>query len=68
MPTAMLTGQDIDDRLKWPAGKADRLAKQRRLPHYRLPDGAIRFSWQQIEPLITEVATTADQSEVSNGS
>ena len=47
-----LYGEEIDKRLAWPLGKAERLARRGRLPHLRLPDGSIRFRWEDIEPLI----------------
>ena len=50
---------DLDKRLSWKLGKAERLAKQRRLPHLLLPDGSIRFDWSEIEPLIVRVPAVA---------
>ena len=47
--------EDVDQRLGWKPGRAERLAKQRRLPHYVLPDGQVRFVWDEIEPLIVRV-------------
>ena len=35
--------EDVDSRLNWKPGRTERLARQRRLPHYVLPDGSIRF-------------------------
>lgn len=61
MTTKLLTGQDVDDRLSWPAGRAELLARKRRLPHLRLPDGAIRFDWIDIEPLIDRIAPTTQE-------
>ncbi len=52
----LLYPEDIDRRLNWPPGRAERLARQRKLPHVRLPDGAIRFRWEEIEPLLLSVA------------
>lgn len=46
---------DVDRRLGWKPGRAERLARQRRLPHILLPDGSIRFDWSEIEPLIVRV-------------
>jgi hypothetical protein len=46
---------EIDRRLGWKPGKAERLARQRRLPYALLPDGSIAFEWEQIEPLIVRV-------------
>ena len=50
---------DLDKRLGWKPGKAERLARQRRLPHLLLPDGSIRFDWSEIEPLIVRVPAVA---------
>lgn len=51
--------RDIEKRLGWKSGRAERLAKQRRLPHYILPDGQLRFLWDDIEPLIVRVPEVA---------
>jgi hypothetical protein len=53
--TALLYPEDIDRRLCWPVGTAARLARKRALPHYRLPDGSVRFKWSEIEPLVKHV-------------
>ena len=50
-----LDPQEVDQRLGWRPGRAERLARQRRLPHILLPDGSIRFEWERIEPLIVRV-------------
>jgi len=50
-----LTPEQLDDRLSWPPGRAERLARQRHLPHVLLPDGRIRFLWEQVERHITYV-------------
>jgi hypothetical protein len=55
-----LFGEDVDRRLGWKLGRAERLAHQRRLPHSILPDGSIRFRWEEIEPLIVRVPSVAD--------
>jgi hypothetical protein len=47
--------EDLDRRLGWKPGTAERLARQRRLPYVLLPDGSIRFDWNEIEPLIVRV-------------
>lgn len=52
-----LYGEDIDRKLNWPLGRAERLARKERLPHVVLPDGSIRFQWELIERLIRYVAT-----------
>ena len=46
------TGRDVDRLLTWPAGRAERLARRKKLPHYRLPDGAVRFRLAEILPLV----------------
>ncbi len=55
----LLYGEDVDRRLNWPLGKAEKLARQRRLPYVLLPDGSIRFRWQDIEPLVLPVPSAA---------
>ena len=52
-----LLGEQVDERLGWRAGKAERLARQRRLPHVLLPDGSVRFEWDVIERLLVRVPT-----------
>ena len=52
---ALLYPEKIDQRLNWPLGRTERLARQRRLPYVLLPDGSIRVRWEDIEPLILEV-------------
>jgi len=56
--------EDVDRRLNWPLGRAERLARRRRLPHIVLPDGSIRFEWEPVERLLQRVAVEADR-EVS---
>lgn len=52
---SLLYPEDIDQRLNWPLGRAERLARQRRLPYVLLPDGSIRFRWEEIEELIQDI-------------
>jgi hypothetical protein len=47
--------EDIDNRLAWPLGTAKRLARRKWLPHYILPDGSIRFRWEEVEALVERV-------------
>jgi hypothetical protein len=51
--------EDLDKRMGWRAGRAERLARQRRLPYVLLPDGEIRFDWSAIEPLIIRIPAAA---------
>jgi hypothetical protein len=53
--------EEIDRRLTWPLGTAARLARRKRLPHYLLPDGSIRFRWEEIEPLVQRVPLPAQK-------
>jgi hypothetical protein len=55
----LLYPEDVDQRLNWPLGRAARLARQRRLPHLLLPDGSIRFRWEDIERLILPVSSSS---------
>lgn len=51
----LLTERELDKRLRWPLGRAQRLARRGKLPHVLLPDATIRFEWETIEPLIVRV-------------
>jgi hypothetical protein len=54
--------EDIDQRLNWPLGQAERLARRKKLPHVILPDGSIRFEWKTIEPLLVRVPGTPKEA------
>ena len=56
---SLLYGEEIDQRLNWPLGRAERLARQRRLPYVLLPDDSIRFKWEEIEPMLLAVPATS---------
>ncbi len=56
--------EDIDQRLSWPLGRAERLARRRRLPHVLLPDGSIRFEWEEIEKLVERVSVEAGREAI----
>lgn len=49
---SLIFGIEVDARLRWPVGRATQLAKKGRLPSKLLPDGSIRFDWNEIERLI----------------
>jgi hypothetical protein len=51
----------IDARLNWPPGRASRLARRSQIPHYVLPDGAIRIRWDEIQPLVRHVSLPLEQ-------
>ena len=63
----LLYGEEIDRRLNWPLGRAERLARRKKLPHYVLPDGSVRFRWADIEPLIVSIDTTGDIDMAKGG-
>lgn len=44
--------EQVDRHLNWPLGTAARLARRGRLPHYVLPDGAIRMRLEEITRLV----------------
>ncbi len=60
----LLYAEDIDRRLNWPLGRAERFARRKRLPHVVLPDGSIRFDWSEVEPLLRHVDAQHDEGEV----
>jgi hypothetical protein len=55
--------EDVDRRLGWKPGTSERLSRQRRLPYVLLPDGSIRFDWDEVEPLIVRVRASAVATE-----
>jgi hypothetical protein len=57
----LLWPEELDKRLTWPIGRAQRLARRGKLPHIVLPDGSIRFEWAEIEPLLLRVSQRDDQ-------
>jgi len=60
---------ELDKIFNWALGTAEKLARRRRLPHVVLPDGAIRFEWTVIEPLIRRVPVEpVSAQEVSRAS
>ena len=54
----LLFGEEIDRRLRWSPGRSERLARRNALPHLVLPDGAIRFSWDDVAKTIRRVSGT----------
>jgi hypothetical protein len=66
MPAELVCPEQIDCRLAWPLGTSARLARRERLPHYVLPDGSIRFRWEEVEPLVRRVPLR-DEREVAHG-
>lgn len=58
----LLESADVDRRLRWPIGRAKHLARRGKLPHLVLPDGEIRFRWEELERLIVAVAPARHDS------
>jgi len=54
MDIALLKPAEVDFLLRYPAGRATRLAKRGQLPHIVLPDGSIRFREVEIEQLLAQ--------------
>jgi hypothetical protein len=52
----LCTGYEIDAHLQWPLGRSERLARNGKLPHFKLPDGSIRFDLAEVSALIRHVA------------
>jgi hypothetical protein len=59
--------EDLDRRMGWKPGRAERLARQRRLPYVLLPDGSIRFDWSEIDLLIVHVPATSTDNLTREG-
>lgn len=57
------TPEALDRRMDWKPGRAERLARRRLLPHILLPDGSIRFDWDEIESLIVRVPPATSVEE-----
>ena len=52
MDINLLKPVEVDLLLRYPTGRAGRLAKAGKLPHVLLPDGEIRFVESEIEALL----------------
>ena len=63
MTDERLYPEQIDGILNWPLGTSARLARRGKLPHYRLPDGSLRFDRAEIEQLIVYVRADVAKSE-----
>ncbi len=52
---AFSTPNEVDETMSWPFGRAERLARRGFIPHYRLPDGSIRFRMEEVLATATKV-------------
>ena len=48
-------GNEIDKAFRWRLGTAEKLARRRKLPHILLPDGSIRFIWEEVRETLQRV-------------
>jgi len=62
----LLTSFEVDRLLRYPRGRAMRLARQKRLPSIRLPDGQVRFDQCEIERLLASAAVPAEEGTVDH--
>jgi hypothetical protein len=54
----LLHPHEVDRLLRYPRGRAARLARAGRIPFIRLPDGEIRFDQIEIERLLASANIT----------
>ena len=64
----LLKPKEVDLLLRYPFGRALRLAKAKKIPHIKLPDGEIRFDKAEIERLLRKGKTTQAESLESSAS
>jgi len=62
----LLTPTELDEVLRYPQGKSQRLARRNLLPHITLPDGSVRFRLAEIEKLLG-VEIRIPPAEVAQG-
>ena len=55
IPTDLLLPRDVDRLLKWPFGRAQRLARRGRLPCFVLPDGEVRFRLSDLSAFMRRI-------------
>jgi hypothetical protein len=65
---ALQTPEEIDRLFRWPFGKAERLARRGRLPHYLLPDGkTVRFKLVEVEAQVRHFNPGATEDRPAEG-
>jgi hypothetical protein len=65
--TPLLDGSAVDRCLALRPGTAERLARRGRLPHVVLPNGSIRFEWDEVEQLLLRQPTRGASAELPGG-
>lgn len=63
MNTKLLIGLEVDDLLRLPRGRSERLARRGKLPCVKLPSGDIRFREEEIQRIIAGEAANDQQSD-----
>ena len=61
----LLTSNELDRMLRYPAGRSRRLAREGLIPHVRLPDGEIRFAPDETERWLEQCAGAAEAPAVN---
>lgn len=59
----LLTPREVDQLLRYPQGRAMKLAQTGKLPAVFLPDGEIRFDPRDIETVVQSRRPEADHGE-----
>ena len=67
MPPDLIAPEEVDDRMNWRPGRASRLARRGKLPHYQLPDGAVRFAWAELVALVRHVPLSHPERPTTAG-
>ncbi len=49
------TPNEVDEAMGWPFGRSEQLARRGFVPHYRLPDGSIRFRLKEVLAAVRHV-------------
>jgi len=66
-PLELIDGLEVDRLLRWRAGRAQKLALRGKLPHYRLPDGAVRFRRDEVLALVRQVGIDEERAPQAEG-
>jgi predicted site-specific integrase-resolvase len=59
----LLVPQEVDRILRYPRGRASRLAREGKIPCIILPDGELRFDETEINRLLTNTSIKSFQND-----
>lgn len=59
----LLMPREVDRMLRYPRGRALRLARAGQLPSVKLPDGEVRFDAEEIERVLREGSTATGEQQ-----